>query len=65
MKMKTKYNIKSDCRGMYEEEISNTILEQRGIKDVERFLNPTEEDLLPLNNLLNINKLVVYRREIT
>lgn len=54
MKMKTKYNIKSDCRGMYEEEIFNTILEQRGVKDVERFLNPIEEDLLPLDDLPHV-----------
>ena len=52
--MKTNYNIKADCRGMYEEDIFNTILEQRGIEDVEHFLNPTEEDLLPLDSLPHI-----------
>jgi len=54
--MKTNYNIKADCRGMYEEDIFNTILEQRGIEDAEHFLNPTEEDMLPLNSLLYIDK---------
>ena len=52
--MKTSYNIKADCRGMYEEDIFNTILEQRGINDVEHFLNPTEEDLLPLDSLPHV-----------
>ena len=52
--MKTKYNIKADCRGMYESDIFDTIMQQRGIEDVEHFLNPTEEDLLPLDSLPNI-----------
>ena len=54
--MKTNYNIKADCRGMDEDEIFNLILEQRGIKDAEHFLNPTEDDLLPLDSLVNIDK---------
>lgn len=51
-----KYNIKSDCRGMSEIDIFNTILSDRGIEDIEHFLNPTEDDLLPLDNLQNIHK---------
>lgn len=54
--MKKKFNIKSDCRGMNEVDIFNTILADRGIEDVEHFLNPTEDDLLPLDSLPNINK---------
>lgn len=54
--MKTKYNIKADCRGMHEIDIFDTIMQQRGIEDVEHFLNQTEEDLLPLNSLFNIDK---------
>jgi len=54
--MKTKYNIKADCRGMHEIDIFDTIMQQRGIEDIEHFLNPTEEDLLPLNSLINIDK---------
>lgn len=38
---KKNYNILNDCRGMYEDEVFETILEQRGIKDIEHFLNPT------------------------
>lgn len=55
MRTKKNYNILADCRGMYEQEIIDTILENRGIKDVEHFLNPREEDLLPLNSLMKID----------
>lgn len=41
---------------MYEQEIYDRILEQRGIEDVEHFLNPTEDDLLPLDSLKDIDK---------
>ena len=54
--MKKKYNILADCRGMYEQEVIDAILEQRGIEDHERFLNPTEEDMLPLDALKNIDR---------
>ena len=47
MRTKKNYEILADCRGMYEQEIVDTILENRGIKDVEHFLNPKEDDLLP------------------
>ena len=55
MRTKKNYNILADCRGMYEQEIVDTILENRGIKDVEHFLNPREEDLLPLDSLMRID----------
>lgn len=41
---------------MYEEEVFDTIMEQRGIKDVEHFLHPTEGDLLPLESLCHIQE---------
>lgn len=41
---------------MYEDDIFDTIMEQRKIEDVDHFLNPTEEDLLPLDSLKNIDK---------
>ena len=47
MRTKKNYEILADCRGMYEQEIIDIILENRGIKDVEHFLNPREDDLLP------------------
>lgn len=55
MRTKKNYNILADCRGMYEQEIIDTILEKRGIKDVDHFLNPREEDLLPLASLTRID----------
>lgn len=52
---KKKYEIIENCKGMYEEEIVDTILKNRGIKDVEHFLHPQKEDLLPLSDLHNID----------
>ncbi len=52
---KTNYKVIADCKGMYEQEIIDTILENRKIKDVEHFLNPREEDLLPLDSLIKID----------
>lgn len=40
---------------MCEGEIIETILDNRGIEDINHFLNPNEDDLLPLNNLLHID----------
>ena len=53
---KTNYRILNDCRGMLEDEIVQTIFEQRGIEDVDHFMNPTEDDLLPLDSLYRINE---------
>ena len=52
---KTNYKIIADCKGMYEQEIVDLVLENRGIKDIEHFLNPREEDLLPLDSLMRID----------
>lgn len=41
---------------MCEGEIVETILNDRGIKDIEHFLNPVEDDLLPLDDLLKIDE---------
>lgn len=49
--MKKKYNIEFDGRGMFESEIIDNILINRGIEDVEHFLNPKKEDMLPLDSL--------------
>lgn len=56
MMLTKNYKAKSNCRGMYEQEIIDKVLEERGIDDVEHFFNPTEEDLLPLESMRNINK---------
>ena len=60
---KTNYRILNDCRGMLEDEIVQTIFEQRGIEDVDHFMNPTEEDLLPLDSLYRVNE--AYERVMT
>ena len=44
---KKNYKVLADCRGMYEQEIVDTILKNRGIKDVVHFLTPEDDDLLP------------------
>ena len=44
----------NDCRGMPTNEIIQTILDSRGIDDLEHFLNPTEEDLLPMDGMGDI-----------
>lgn len=49
------YKVLNDCRQMYEDEVFDVILEQRGIVDPEHFFNPTEDDLLPLDSLLRID----------
>lgn len=54
--MKKTVKILNDCKNMFSEEIIETILESRGIKDVEAFLNPIEEDMLPLDSLYRINE---------
>lgn len=53
---KTNYKILNDCRGMYEDEVFDMILNQRGIDNIEHFLNPSEGNLLPLDSLLRINE---------
>lgn len=52
---KRNYEIIENCKGMYEEEIIDAILKNRGIKDIEHFLHPQKDDLLPLGDLLNID----------
>ena len=41
---------------MDEEEVLETILEQRGITDPDYFFNPTEDDLLPLDSMYRIEE---------
>lgn len=49
-------NVKNDCRGMNNEEILNTIFKTRGIKNVEHFMNPKVEDLLPIDSFSRIDE---------
>ena len=54
--MKKKWNISIDGRGMDEDEIIDAVLKARGIDDPDTFFYPTEDDLLPLDALKNIDK---------
>ena len=51
-----KINVKSDCRGVEVNEVVEKILEDRGIEDEHRFLNPSVDDMLPLTDLKNVDK---------
>ena len=51
-----KINVKSDCRGMEVNEVVEKILEDRGIEDEYRFLNPSVDDMLPLTDLKNVDE---------
>lgn len=54
--MKKKWNVKIDGRNLDSTEIIDTLLESRGINDVTEFLHPSEDDVLPLEKLRNIDK---------
>lgn len=56
MTSKKNYKVLNDCRQMYEDEVFEAILKQRGIADPEHFFNPTEDDLFPLDNLYRIDE---------
>lgn len=48
---------KVDGREMEDDlEIIDAILEERGIEDLDSFLHPTEDDLIPFDKMKNINK---------
>lgn len=54
--MKKNYKVLSDCRGMIEDEIIDTILNNREVSDRYHFLNPNENDLIPFEELKYIDK---------
>ena len=54
--MKKIFNVKNDCHDMFPVEIIDTIFESRGIFDKEHFLNPAEDDMLPLGDLERIDE---------
>lgn len=55
-KSKKKYKVLNDCRGLLEEEVFDIIMDERGIDNPDHFFNPTEDDLLPLDELKNVRK---------
>lgn len=54
--MKKQWDVKFDGRGLGSSEIISTIFNKRGIEDFSHFLNPNEDDLIPLDRLHNIDK---------
>lgn len=55
--MKKVLKAKYDCRGMDNGEIIETILEDRKIEDIQEFLHPSEDSLIPFEKLKNIDKV--------
>ena len=48
---------KIDGRGMEDDlEIIDAILEERGIQDLDSFLHPTEDDLVPFEKMKGLNE---------
>lgn len=45
-----------DCRGQVINEIQDAVVEIRNIQDLDHFMNPREEDILPFEDLRNIEK---------
>lgn len=54
--MKKKWNIKIDGRGLEQDEIIDSLLSSRNIEDLDSFLHPSDDDILPLEKLHNIDK---------
>lgn len=54
--MRKQWGVKFDGRGLGSSEIISTIFDKRGIEDFSHFLNPNEDDLIPLDRLHNIGK---------
>lgn len=54
--MKKQWGVKFDGRSLGSGEIISTIFDKRGIEDFSHFLNPNEDDLIPLDRLHNIDK---------
>lgn len=54
--MEKLWNVKIDGRNMDTGEIIDCILESRGIDDIDAFLRPNEDNILPLEDLRNIEK---------
>lgn len=54
--MKQEFKARLDCRDCDNGEIIDRILYLRNIDDINNFLSPTEDDLLPLDSLKNIDE---------
>lgn len=54
--MQKKWNVKYDCRGMETNEIIDVILEDRGVELLGEFLYPSEDALVPFEEMRNIDR---------
>ena len=54
--MQKKWNIKYDCRGLETGEIIDIILADRGVEDITALLYPTDECLVPFEEMKNIGR---------
>lgn len=54
--MRKEWNIKIDGRGLEQDEIIDSLLSSRNIEDLDSFLHPNPDDMLPLEKLHNIEK---------
>lgn len=54
--MEKKWTVKLDCRGMTTDEIINAILEDRGVEDINALLYPSEDFMVPFEEMKNIDK---------
>lgn len=54
--MQKKWVVKNDCRGMTTNEIINTILEDRGVENINALLYPDENCLIPFEAMKNIDR---------
>ena len=54
--MKKQWDVRFNGRGLGSGEIISTIFDKRRIDDFSHFLNPNEDDLIPLDRLHNIDK---------
>lgn len=54
--MKTEWNIKIDGRDMDHLEIIEALMKSRGIKDLKSFLNPTEDSMIPFEEMSGLEE---------
>ena len=54
--MQKKWNVKYDCRGLSTNEIIDVILEDRGVELLGEFLYPSEDALVPFEEMKNIDR---------
>jgi len=47
---------KYDCHGMYNDEIINILLRDRGIEDLQEFLHPSEDAMIPFEDMNGIEE---------